>query len=598
METFVVEDEFLLDGKPVKLLSGAIHYFRMIPRDWEHSLYNLKALGFNAVETYIPWNLHEMKEGVFDFEGIKDVSAFIQKAGEMGLMVIARPSPYICAEWDFGGLPAWLLNEADIRVRTTDQVFIEKVDAYYKVLMEKLTPLQITNGGPIIMMQIENEYGSFGNDAHYLKAIRDIMIKYGVNVPLFTSDGGWLQALEAGSICELNVIPTANFGSDAQSNFDDLETFMALKGKKWPLMCMEFWDGWFNLWGEAIIRRDGDDVAKEALEVLKRGSINLYMFHGGSNFGFFNGCTDEAGVDKPQVTTYDYDALLTEWGDPTEKYFAVARMVKDLMPHIQQLEPRYKKRKTYGDISLVAKTSLFTNLDNIAQKIESSVPLTMEKAGSGYGYILYRTVVKGFDQLTKLKLVETSDRAHIYKDETLVATQYQSQIGEALEVQMNEQNQIDVLVENLGRVNYGPKLYAPSQRKGMRSGLMVDIHFHSHWHQYAFDLALIDRVDYDLPWKEGVPAFYKYEFETNECCDTFLDVSGLGKGVVFVNGFHLGRYWDVGPVSYLYVPGGILKNKNVLEVFETEGKIMEKLRLVDQPVYKKMHATDGVQEVK
>jgi len=592
MKKFEIKEDFLVDGKPVKLLSGAIHYFRMIPADWEHSLYNLKALGFNTVETYVPWNLHETTEGEFDFEGFKNIAAFINKAAALDLMVIVRPSPYICAEWDFGGLPAWLLNDTDMKVRTTQKKFIEKVDNYYRVLMDILVPLQFTHGGPIIMMQVENEYGSFGNDHHYLRAVKEIMIKYGVDVPLCTSDGGWLQALEAGSICEDDVIPTANFGSDAASNFGALKEFLAIKDKKWPLMCMEFWDGWFNLWNDGIIRRDGQDVANEALEVLKQGSINLYMFHGGTNFGFFNGCTDSNGVDKPQITSYDYDALLTEWGDPTPKYFAVYKIIKEILPNIIQTEPRIKLRKAYGDIALTAKTSLFSNLKNLANKVASTTPLTMEEVGNGYGYVLYRTVVKGFGKSEKIKLIETSDRAHIFKNEELITTQYQNDLGQAVEVMMEASNQIDILVENLGRVNYGPRIYAPSQRKGIRSGMMVDIHYHSQWENYALALDNVDDVDFELPWSEKTPAFYKYEFTATEYKDCFLDVSELGKGVVFINGFNLGRYWNVGPTQYLYIPGDLLKANNTLVVFETEGNMTNTLQLVDAPIYSEITSTN------
>lgn len=585
MSVFEVKEEFMLNGEPIKILSGAIHYFRIVPEDWEHSLYNLKALGFNTVETYIPWNFHEIREGVFDFEGIKDVSKFVKLAQDLGLMVIARPTPYICAEWDYGGLPAWLLKDPTLKIRTSDKRFMEKVDNYFKELLRILKPLQMTHGGPIIMMQIENEYGSFGNDKGYLRETKNIMEKYGIDVPLFTSDGGWMQALEAGSVCEEDVLPTANFGSDATSNFDALEKFMALNGKKWPLMCMEFWDGWFNLWGEKVIRRDALDVAEEARAVIKRGSINLYMFHGGTNFGFFNGCTDESGIDKPQVTSYDYDALLTEWGDPTPKYFAMAKMLKEELPDIVQHVPRYKKRRAYADATLTKKTALFSNLKNLATPQFSPWPQTMEELGANFGYVLYRTTVKGFDADTKLKLVETSDRAQIFHNETLVATQYQETMGEQIELYLEETNQIDVLVENLGRVNYGPRIYAPSQKKGMRSGMFIDIHYHSNWEQYAIELSDIGAVDYTQPWRKDVPSFYRYEFDAPETEDTFLDVSNLGKGVVFVNGFNIGRYFKVGPHQTLYIPGKLLHQKgNVIDIFETEGNYCETLSFLDAPV--------------
>ena len=291
MSKFTVEEEFMLDRKPLKILSGAIHYFRVLPEDWEHSLYNLKALGFNAVETYVPWNFHETVEGEFDFSGTKDIKRFIHTAEAIGLYVIIRPSPYICAEWEFGGLPAWLLTKPNLRVRSRDPQFLEYVERYYDRLFEILTPLQIDHHGPILMMQVENEYGSYGEDKTYLSALARMMRDRGVTVPLFTSDGSWQQCLEAGSLAEADIIPTGNFGSKSQKRLDNLHKFHQQFGKTWPLMSMEFWDGWFNRWGDRIITRQSDELIDEIGEVLKRGSINLYMFHGGTNFGFWDGCS-------------------------------------------------------------------------------------------------------------------------------------------------------------------------------------------------------------------------------------------------------------------------------------------------------------------
>lgn len=248
MRTFEIKEDFLLDGKPIKLISGAIHYFRMTPVQWTDSLYNLKALGANTVETYIPWNLHEPREGVYDFEGMKDICAFVKQAQTLGLMVILRPSVYICAEWEFGGLPAWLLNEP-MRLRSTDPRFMAKVRNYFQVLLPKLVPLQITHGGPVIMMQVENEYGSYGMEKAYLRQTKELMEEYGIDVPLFTSDGAWEEVLDAGTLIEDDIFVTGNFGSRSKENAAVMKDFMAKHGKNWPIMCMEYWDGWFNRWG-------------------------------------------------------------------------------------------------------------------------------------------------------------------------------------------------------------------------------------------------------------------------------------------------------------------------------------------------------------
>ncbi|WP_282767716.1 glycoside hydrolase family 35 protein [Coprobacillus cateniformis] len=588
MKTFEIKDEFIVDGKPIKILSGAIHYFRIVPKHWEDSLYNLKALGFNTVETYIPWNLHEPKEGEFDFQGIKDVVSFIKKAQEMELMVIVRPSPYICAEWEFGGLPAWLLTYDNLHLRSDCPRYLEKVKNYYEVLLPMLTSLQSTQGGPIIMMQVENEFGSFSNNKTYLKKLKKIMLDLGVEVPLFTSDGSWQQALESGSLIDDDVLVTANFGSHSHENLDVLEQFMANHQKKWPLMSMEFWDGWFNRWGEEIITRDAQDLANCVKELLTRGSINLYMFHGGTNFGFMNGCSARGQKDLPQVTSYDYDALLTEAGDITEKYQCVKKVMKELFPDIQQMEPRMREKKSYGTIPLNRKVSLFETLEDISECQRSVFPQTLEQLGEGYGYVLYKTQVKGFHQEEKVKVIEASDCIQVYKDGEHIITQNQEEIGKEFPVYFAESNELSILVENMGRVNYGYKLLSPTQKKGIRSGVMVDIHFETDWQQYPLPLNNIENINFDKGWQENTPSFYEFVFNVDECQDTFIDCHQLGKGCIFINGFHLGRYWSRGPIEYLYLPGPLLKKgMNQIIVFETEGVAMNNITFVDYPVYKK-----------
>lgn len=587
MSVFEVKEEFLLDGKPIKILSGAIHYFRIVPQYWEDCFYNLKAMGFNTVETYIPWNIHEPEEGIFDFSGNKDVVSFVRLAQKMGLMVILRPTPFICAEWEFGGLPSWLLRYKDMKVRTNTPLFLTKVDAYYRELFSKIHSLQITQGGPVIMLQVENEYGSFGNDKEYLRSVKGIMEKYGAEVPLFTSDGSWDAALEAGSLVEDGVLATANFGSRSNENLDALERFYTRKGIKKPLMCMEFWDGWFNRWKEPVITRDAQDLAMEVRELLPRASINLYMFIGGTNFGFYNGCSARGNTDLPQITSYNYDAVLTEWGEPTRKFYELRQVIRDLYPHIPTFEPRDHTRKAFGPALLTGKVSLFSCVDQLAQCRISDYPLTMEEAGTGYGYMLYRTYVTGFDNVMKVKAIETSDRAHFYLNGEFQGVQYQHEIGTEIEMKFETENVLEILVENMGRVNYGYKLQAPTQSKGIRTGVMVDIHFESGWEQYALPLEHLENIDFTREWKENTPSFYRYQFDAAEPADTFLDCSRLGKGAAFLNGVNLGRYWNEGPVCYLYIPAPLLRRgKNEIIIFETEGIVTQELTLTDKPVYR------------
>lgn len=587
MHKFEIDTEFLLDDKPIQILSGAIHYFRVPKDDWYHSLYNLKALGFNAVETYIPWNYHEPREEHFEFDGEKDIQHFIQLAEELGLYVIIRPSPFICAEWEFGGLPSWLLNYKDMIIRSSDQRFIDKVDRYYTQLFKILKPLQINHNGPIIMMQIENEYGSFGEDKSYLNMIKDLMIKHGTTVPLFTSDGGWAQTLRAGSMAEENILPTANFGSKTDLNFQNLKSFHDEFQKKWPLMCMEFWDGWFNRWGDDIIKRESDDLVAEVRTAVQQGHINLYMFHGGTNYGFWNGCSARGSVDLPQITSYDYDAPLNEMGNPTQKYYDLQKMIKEEIPHIEQAEPLIKDFIELKHIQLQDKVSLFNVLDEISYKTTSKYPETMEEAGDGLGYMLYRTKVHKDSSIEKFRIVDARDRVKMYIDGEHVYTAYQQEIGDTFEAELqSEEPQIDILVENMGRVNYGYKLLASTQRKGLGQGLMQDLHFVQDYEQFHIQLEQLNKEHFEEEWIKDTPAFYRYVFMLNEANNTHIDVSAFSKGVVLVNGVNIGRYWNVGPTASLYISKTLLhEGENEIIIFDTEGTYNQEINLVKKPKF-------------
>ncbi|ASE33161.1 glycoside hydrolase family 35 protein [Mammaliicoccus sciuri] len=587
MHKFEINTDFLLDDKPIQILSGAIHYFRVPKDDWYHSLYNLKALGFNTVETYIPWNYHEPREEHFEFSGEKDIQYFIQLAEELGLYVIIRPSPFICAEWEFGGLPSWLLKYKDMRIRSSDQRFIGKVDRYYAQLFKILKPLQIDHNGPIIMMQIENEYGSFGEDKSYLNMIKDLMIKHGTTVPLFTSDGGWAQTLRAGSMAEGNILPTANFGSKTDINFQNLKSFHDEFQKKWPLMCMEFWDGWFNRWGDDIIKRESDDLIAEVRTAVQQGHINLYMFHGGTNYGFWNGCSARGSVDLPQITSYDYDAPLNEMGNPTQKYYDLQKMLKEEIPHIEQAEPLIKDFIELKHIQLQDKVSLFNVLDEISYKTTSKYPETMEEAGDGLGYMLYRTKVHKDSPVEKFRIVDARDRVKMYIDGEHVYTAYQQEIGDAFEAELqSEEPQIDILVENMGRVNYGYKLLASTQRKGLGQGLMQDLHFVQDYEQFHIQLEQLNKEHFEEEWIKDTPAFYRYVFMLNEANNTHIDVSAFSKGVVLVNGVNIGRYWNVGPTASLYISKTLLhEGENEIIIFDTEGTYNQEINLVKKPKF-------------
>ena len=588
MKRFEIGSSFYLDGQEFKILSGAIHYFRIQPEDWYHSLYNLKALGFNTVETYVPWNMHEPKKGQFDFQGILDIEKFLQIAQDLGLYAIVRPSPFICAEWEFGGMPAWLLTE-DMRIRSSDASYLQAVADYYDELLPRLVPRLLDKGGNILMMQVENEYGSYGEDKDYLRAIRQMMLDRGLDCPLFTSDGPWRATLRAGTLIEEDLFVTGNFGSKADYNFAQMQEFFDEHGKKWPLMCMEFWDGWFNRWKEPIIKRDPEELAQAVHEVMKQGSINLYMFHGGTNFGFMNGCSARGVTDLPQVTSYDYDALLDEQGNPTPKYFAVQKMMEAYYPEYPQMKPLTKESFELRDIALSEKVSLFETLADLAQPVESLYPVKMEDLGQSYGYLLYRTEASWDADEEKIRVIDGRDRMQLFVDGKLMATQYQAEIGQDIFVagEKKATHRIDILMENMGRVNYGHKFLADTQRKGIRTGVCKDLHFLLNWQQYPLSFENTENIDFSKGWQPEQPAFYAFDFEMKALKDTYLDLSGFGKGLAFVNGVNIGRFWNIGPTLSLYIPHSLLKEgHNRIIIFETEGEYEESINLVNQPTFK------------
>jgi len=578
MGQFEIKDTFYLDGEPVKIISGAFHYFRTVPQYWRDRLEKLKALGCNTVETYIPWNMHEPRKGEFCFDGILDVEKFIRQAQELGLYVILRPSPYICAEWEFGGLPPWLLKEDGMRLRISYPPFLRHVEEYYKVLFPRLTPWQITRGGPVILMQVENEYGYFANDTTYLEAVRRLMLENGVEVPLVTSDGPYPESFRAGTLP--GVLPTGNFGSRTEERFEVLKRYTA----GGPLMCTEFWVGWFDHWGNGGHKRGNlEESVRDLDKMLELGHVNIYMFEGGTNFGFMNGANyfDEL---TPDVTSYDYDGVLTEDGQITEKY---RRYQEVIGKYVNLPEVHFSTRivrKDYGRIKAVQKVSLSETLEQLSEAVESIYPQSMERLGQNYGYILYRTRLHTEETLEKIRLWGANDRANILLDDQLVLTLYDRELLEErkLGLPVSADARLDILVENMGRVNFGPRM--EQQRKGIDQCVQINGHMHNHWKQYPLPLDHVEQIDFSGGYREHVPAFYRFLFSVEEPGDTFLDFDGFGKGVAFVNGFSIGRFWEIGPQKRLYIPAPLLKpGENEIILFETEGKAADAIELRAEP---------------
>lgn len=574
MKFEICGDQFCKDGKPIKLISGAVHYFRNLPETWPDIFEKLRAMGCNCVETYCAWNMHEPKPGTFDFTGRLDIVRFIKEAEKAGLMVIVRPGPYICAEWEFGGLPWWIQREEGLEIRCRNEVYIRYFDRYLDELLGRVRPLLCTNGGPVILLQCENEYGYYGDDREYLSYLRDGYRRRGIDVPLFTSDGGSEDSLLDGTV--EGCLPTLNFGSRVEENFKVHDQLFP----NCPKVCMEMWDGWFDAWGdEKHHTTDPQVYAGVVRDMLKKGSLNIYMFIGGTNFGFTSGANHYEKF-APDVTSYDYDALLTECGDVTEKYKAVREVIREATGKELLPIPKDREKKAYGKVALTRSAGLLSNLDALSSPIHSDVPRAMEEYGIGYGYIAYRTVLNRDYRDAKLSFESLGDRAQVLVNGRLQGIAY---LNDSLEVTVNAKkgDVLTILVENMGRANFGPKMM---RKKGLPGRVLLGGKIHFSWDVYPLPMTDLSGLSFGGDEAEA-PAFYEGTFTVEEPADTFLRTDSFKKGFAVLNGFNLGRYWEVGPQKTLYVPGPLLKKgENTLLLFESDGRKGEaEVEFVDRP---------------
>ena len=580
-------NQFLLNGKPFRILSGAIHYFRVVPEYWRDRLEKAKSFGLNTVETYVAWNLHEPRPGEFHFDGGLDISRFIEIAADLGLKVILRPGPYICSEWDFGGLPAWLLKDPCMQVRCMYPPYLEAVDRFFDDLLSRLTSLLGSNGGPIIAVQLENEYGSFGNDQEYLQYLEDGLRKRGVDVFLFTSDGPSDHHMQGGSLPHL--LKTVNFAYGARPAFATLRRYQP----EGPLMVTEFWSGWFDHWGERHHLSMGglptSLLSQWALDkILTSGaSVNFYMFHGGTNFGFMNGANlfPWTGY-RADVTSYDYDAPLDEAGDASRKFVIYGSQLRRFIPDLPPLTvPPPGRKQAYGPVRLTESVSLF---DSLGIKHFRPVPESMEAFNQAHGFILYRTQVSGPRPAAKLEILELHDRAQVFLNGLTAGILEREFPKRKLSITIPDGGAtLDILVENMGRVNYGLYLL---DRKGITSGVALGKQFLFGWEIFPLPLddlttlrfAPLERIEGS--WRTSMPGFWRGTFPVDDPADTFLALPGWTKGVAWVNSVNLGRYWRRGPQQTLYVPAPLLKKgMNEIIVFELHGLRQPVVKFVSRP---------------
>ena len=565
--TFAIKPEgFELDGKPMRIISGAIHYFR-VPREyWEDRLLKLKACGFNTVETYIAWNAHQPTEDEFIYDGMLDVCEFLRTAQRLGLWAIVRPGPYICSEWEFGALPWWLLKKPGIRLRCLNAPYMEAVDRFFDDLLPRLAPLQLTRGGNILMMQVENEYGSYGDDKPYLTALAEGMRRRGIEVPLFTSDGATDFMLTGGTLPGIHK--TANFGSRAGEQFDKLREFQPYG----PLMCCEFWNGWFDHWTEKHHTRDPQEAADALRDILSHGaSVSAYMFHGGTNFGFMNGANGYETY-EPTVNSYDDDAPVDENGALTPKYHLFREVIDEFAGAPDTEPPAPIPTRRYGEVAFTECARLYDNLDALSAPVHSAAPLTMEELDLGYGFVLYRTHVAGPREELPVVLQDVHDRAHIYVNGELRGIQYRNDAEPQVKLAVPREGcDLDILVENMGRINYG---YHLLDRKGITEGIRLGQAFVYQWDNYPLGLTDLSGVRFErkAPAFDGTPLFMRATLDVDEPCDTFIKLPGFKKGVIFVNGRILSRYWEVGPQHSAYLPAPFMrKGENEIIVLELDG---------------------------
>lgn len=562
----IVDDHFEMDGKPFTYVSGSFHYFRQEPGkdyvNWENTIKKIANGGLNAVQTYVAWNLHEPRKGEFNFDGIANIVRFVQIAQKYNMYVILRPGPFICGEWDFGGLPYWLQREPGIKLRTSDPIYQKHVEDFYNVLLPLLRPYLYQNGGSIIMIQIENEYGFYpACDKAHLKWLLDLSKRLlRDDVVFFTVDSANDDTLKCGTLPEY-IYPTIDFG--VCDNVEEKFATQMRYAKRGPKVNSEFYSGWLDHWQEKHHKVDAHAIAKTLESMLRlNASVNFYMYYGGSNHHFFAGSNGDNNYFQADLTTYDYDAPLSEAGDMTEKWAIIRDTIAKFRP-IAKWPVENDKARSYGSVAIAESVSMFDVMPAVASRcMADEKPLSFEALDTDFGYVHYKITTKGGTLKFQNKV---HDRAYIIVDKVLIDV-LQRDHEYAVVIPAGE---LDILIENQGRINFGSAIV---EEKGPNGDVYLDGEVLKGFTMCVMPLKTVSSIPIAMKPSTEAFTFHHAVFNVDTVANTYLNPTGFKKGVAFVNGYNLGRYWTVGPQLTLFVPATLLKEgENELVLFEAEG---------------------------
>lgn len=555
----------MLDGKPFQIISGEMHPARIPHEYWRHRIKMAKAMGCNTIAAYVFWNYQETTPGNFDFStGNHNIAEFIKICKEEGMWVMLRPGPYVCAEWDFGGLPSYLLKIPDIKVRCMDPRYMAPLTKYVTALAKEIAPLQCVNGGPILMVQIENEYGSYGNDKVYLNTLKDMWVNNGIKVPFYTADGATPYMLEAGHVAGAAV------GLDSGGSDDDFAV-AAKADPTAPAFSSETYPGWLTHWGEKWATADTPGIRKELTYLLKnKKSFNLYVVHGGTNFGYTAGANAGKPTEyQPDVTSYDYDAPIDEQGNATPKYYMMRNLIKQYAGYKVPDVPKAIKTIIIPAIKMQPYTTIWQNLPTA---IQSPQPRPMEDFDQNQGLMLYRTKLIGHKS-GWLTITEPHDYALIFLNGKYIDSVYRDGGKWSVKLPASDVKDpvLDILVEGMGHINFAQYII---DRKGITDRVVLNGMTLMNWDIYKLPIdeqfiGNLKTTTETAPNTKG--NFFKGQFTISKLGDTYFDLSKYAKGTVFVNGHNLGRFWSRGPQQHLYCPASWLKEgKNEIIIFDMQ----------------------------